>query len=69
MLIVLSVVSMTLGNLAAIAQSNLKRLLAYSAIAQLGFMLLGFTPPVADMKPCWRPTATARRCSTSSLTC
>ena len=50
MLIVLSVVSMTLGNLAAIAQSNLKRLLAYSAIAQLGFMLLGFTPTVVDMK-------------------
>ena len=50
MLIVLSVVSMTLGNLAAIVQSNLKRLLAYSAIAQLGFMLLGFTPTVVDMK-------------------
>ena len=50
MLIVLSVVSMSLGNLAAIAQSNLKRLLAYSAIAQLGFMLLGFTPTVVDMK-------------------
>ncbi|MCK9685963.1 NADH-quinone oxidoreductase subunit NuoN [Scleromatobacter humisilvae] len=49
MLIVLSVVSMTLGNLAAIAQSNLKRLLAYSAIAQLGFMLLGFTPTVVNM--------------------
>jgi len=49
MLIVMSVVSMTLGNLAAIAQSNLKRLLAYSAIAQLGFMLLGFTPTVIDM--------------------
>ena len=49
MLIVLSVVSMSLGNLAAIAQSNLKRLLAYSAIAQLGFMLLGFTPTVIDM--------------------
>src|ERR1700761_2522023 len=49
MLIVLSVTSMTLGNLAAIAQSNLKRLLAYSAIAQLGFMLLGFTPTVTDM--------------------
>src|SRR6201996_4245057 len=49
MLIVLSVTSMTLGNLAAIAQSNLKRLLAYSAIAQLGFMLLGFTPTVIDM--------------------
>ena len=46
MLIVLSVTSMALGNLAAIAQTNLKRLLAYSAIAQLGFMLLGFTPTV-----------------------
>jgi NADH-quinone oxidoreductase subunit N len=49
MLIVLSVVSMTLGNLAAIAQTNLKRLLAYSAIAQLGFMLLGLTPTVIDL--------------------
>jgi NADH-quinone oxidoreductase subunit N len=49
MLIVLSVVSMTLGNLAAIAQTNLKRLLAYSAIAQLGFMLLGLTPTVIGL--------------------
>lgn len=46
MLIVLSVLSMTLGNLAAIAQTNFKRMLAYSAIAQLGFMLLGLTPTV-----------------------
>ena len=46
MLIVLSVLSMTVGNLAAIVQSNLKRLLAYSAIGQLGFMLLGLTPTV-----------------------
>jgi NADH-quinone oxidoreductase subunit N len=46
MLIVVAVVSMTIGNFAAIAQSNLKRLLAYSAIAQLGFMLLGLTPTV-----------------------
>ncbi len=46
MLIVLSVASMALGNLAAIAQSNLKRMLAYSTIGQLGFMLLGFTPTV-----------------------
>jgi len=38
---VLSVGSMALGNLAAIAQSNLKRMLAYSTIAQMGFMLLG----------------------------
>ncbi len=49
MLIVLSVASMSLGNLAAIAQTNLKRLLAYSAIAQLGFMLLGVTPTVIEM--------------------
>jgi NADH-quinone oxidoreductase subunit N len=46
MLMVLSVLSMALGNLAAIAQTNLKRMLAYSAIAQLGFMLLGLTPTV-----------------------
>jgi NADH-quinone oxidoreductase subunit N len=48
MLIVLSVLSMALGNLAAIVQTNLKRLLAYSAIGQLGFMLLGLTPTVID---------------------
>jgi NADH-quinone oxidoreductase subunit N len=48
MLIVLSVLSMVIGNLAAIAQTNLKRLLAFSAIAQLGFMLLGLTPTVID---------------------
>src|SRR6185295_18781596 len=41
MLIVLSVGSMVLGNIVAIAQSNLKRMLAYSSIAQMGFMLLG----------------------------
>ena len=46
MLIVLSVASMALGNLAAIAQTNLKRMLAYSTIAQMGFMLLGLTPTV-----------------------
>jgi NADH-quinone oxidoreductase subunit N len=36
---VLSVATMTLGNLAAIAQNNLKRLLAYSSIAHAGYML------------------------------
>jgi NADH-quinone oxidoreductase subunit N len=46
MLIVLSVASMAIGNLAAIAQSNLKRMLAYSTIANMGFMLLGLTPTV-----------------------
>ena len=46
MLMILAVLSMTIGNLAAIAQTNLKRMLAYSGIAQLGFMLLGFVPSV-----------------------
>jgi NADH-quinone oxidoreductase subunit N len=40
MLIVLAVGSLVIGNLTAIAQTNLKRMLAYSTIAQMGFMLL-----------------------------
>jgi NADH-quinone oxidoreductase subunit N len=42
MLLVLSLSSMVLGNLVAIAQTNIKRMLAYSTIANMGFMLLGF---------------------------
>jgi NADH-quinone oxidoreductase subunit N len=41
MLIILSVLSMAVGNFAAIAQTNIKRMLAYSAISHMGFMLLG----------------------------
>ncbi len=41
MLIVLSVLSMGLGNLVAIAQSNIKRMLGYSTISHVGFILLG----------------------------
>jgi len=41
MLVIAAVLSMAIGNLAAIAQSNLKRMLAYSTIAHMGFMLLG----------------------------
>jgi NADH-quinone oxidoreductase subunit N len=41
MLVVLSVLSMGVGNLLAIAQSNIKRMLAYSTIANVGFLLLG----------------------------
>jgi NADH-quinone oxidoreductase subunit N len=41
MLVILAVLSMAVGNLAAIAQSNLKRMLAYSTISHMGFMLLG----------------------------
>jgi len=41
MLVVLATLSIVLGNLVAIAQSNLKRMLAYSTIGHMGFMLLG----------------------------
>ena len=41
MLVILSLLSMAIGNITAIAQSNLKRMLAYSTIAHMGFMLLG----------------------------
>jgi len=42
MLIILSLLSMVLGNVVAIAQSSIKRMLAYSTIAHMGFMLMGF---------------------------
>jgi NADH-quinone oxidoreductase subunit N len=42
MLIILAVASMALGNITAIAQANLKRMFAYSTIAHMGFLLLGF---------------------------
>ncbi|MES2938527.1 MAG: NADH-quinone oxidoreductase subunit NuoN [Pseudomonadota bacterium] len=41
MLLILAVGSLVIGNLAAIAQTNLKRMLAYSTIGQMGFVLLG----------------------------
>jgi NADH-quinone oxidoreductase subunit N len=44
MLAVLAVLSIVLGNIAAIAQSNIKRMLAYSTISHMGFVLLGFMP-------------------------
>ena len=48
MLVILSVLSMAIGNLAAIAQTNLKRMLAYSAISHMGFMLLGIVTGVVS---------------------
>jgi NADH-quinone oxidoreductase subunit N len=41
MLAILAFLSMAVGNITAIAQSNIKRMLAYSTIAQMGFLLLG----------------------------
>jgi NADH-quinone oxidoreductase subunit N len=48
MLALLAVLSMALGNITAIAQTNLKRMLAYSTIAHMGFMLLGMLSGVVD---------------------
>lgn len=41
MLIILAVLSLAVGNVIAIAQTNLKRMLAYSTISHVGFILLG----------------------------
>ncbi len=41
MLVLLSVLSMAVGNVVAIAQTNMKRMLGYSAISHMGFLLLG----------------------------
>ena len=48
MLGVLSIGSLLVGNLAAIAQTNLKRMLAFSTIAQMGFILLGLMAGVVN---------------------
>ena len=48
MLGVLAIGSLLVGNLAAIAQTNLTRMLAYSTIAQMGFVLLGLLSGVVD---------------------
>ena len=42
MLAILAILSMAIGNVTAIAQTNFKRMLGYSAIAHMGFLLLGF---------------------------
>ncbi|HET7833519.1 MAG TPA: NADH-quinone oxidoreductase subunit NuoN, partial [Gallionella sp.] len=41
MLIILAIGSMAIGNITAIAQTNIKRMLAYSTISHMGFLLLG----------------------------
>jgi len=48
MLMVLSIGSLVLGNLAAIMQTNVKRMLAFSTISQMGFVLLGLMAGVVN---------------------
>jgi NADH-quinone oxidoreductase subunit N len=42
MLMIVAVLSMAIGNITAIVQTNIKRMLAYSTISHMGFLLLGF---------------------------
>lgn len=42
MLAIMALLSMAIGNITAIAQTNIKRMLAYSTISHMGFLLLGF---------------------------
>jgi len=48
MMLILAGLSLAFGNLIAIAQTNLKRMLAYSGIAQVGFVLLGLIAGMVD---------------------
>ncbi len=48
MLLVLAVLSLAVGNITAIAQTNIKRMLAYSTIAQMGFVTLGMMTGVVN---------------------
>jgi len=61
MLAALAVMTLVVGNVVAIVQTNLKRMLAYSTIANVGFIVLGFVPA--------RPTATRRRSITPWCMC
>ncbi len=57
MLMILAALSIALGNLAAIAQTNLKRMLAYSAISHMGFMLLGLLSGIVGGDTSFTPNA------------
>lgn len=48
MLMILAVLSMAVGNITAIAQTNLKRMLAYSTISHMGFLLIGVLSGTID---------------------
>jgi NADH-quinone oxidoreductase subunit N len=56
---VMAILSMTLGNVAAIMQNNVKRMLAYSSIAHAGYALVGFLGAGAATTPTQRDEAVA----------
>jgi NADH-quinone oxidoreductase subunit N len=57
MLVILAVASLLLGNLAAIAQTNIKRMLAYSTIGQMGFVVLALASGVFSGNASLAPSA------------
>jgi NADH-quinone oxidoreductase subunit N len=56
-LVVLAILTMTLGNVVAIVQDNVKRILAYSSIAHAGYALVGFIAAGAAQDPAQRNAA------------
>ena len=56
-LVVMAILTMTLGNVVAIVQNNVKRMLAYSSIAHAGYALVGFVAAGAAADPSQRNTA------------
>ena len=66
--VVLAVVTMTFGNVVALTQTNVKRMLAYSSIAHTGYILAGLAAYAAAPPRPWRPRRSRRSCSTSSAT-
>ncbi len=56
-LVILAIITMTVGNVAAIVQNNVKRMLAYSSIAHAGYALVGFVAAGATGDPNFRSEA------------
>ncbi|MDX1569818.1 MAG: NADH-quinone oxidoreductase subunit NuoN [Xanthomonadales bacterium] len=48
MIVFLTILSLAIGNIVAIAQTNLKRMLAYSTISHVGFLMLGLLPGTSE---------------------
>src|SRR2546425_6586521 len=51
MISIVAILTMTLGNLVAAVQTNIKRMMAYSSIAQAGYILVGFVASLASHQP------------------
>ena len=69
MLGVLAALTMTLGNLSALGQDNIKRMLAYSSIAHTGYIMVGLTVfAVRERSRRSRPPGSRACCSTRSRT-